>query len=165
MKWPVSVSVHAKDFSEARMAEFETAGIRYMELTSSSVEEIGAVLDRLSDLKKTAEKHQVEIRSVHLPFFPFEEIDPADRDVSKRENFIRIQTKILQAAAAAGIGIAVVHPSAEPYSNAEREERLGMPSKVFGRCKKRRQHAGCDWPSRTFPEPVWGGTSKRWCRS
>lgn len=125
MKWPVSVSVHAKDFSEARMAEFETAGIQYMELTSSSVEEIGAVLDRLSDLKKTAEKHQVEIRSVHLPFFPFEEIDPADRDVSKRENFVRIQTKILQAAAAAGIGIAVVHPSAEPYSDAEREERLG----------------------------------------
>lgn len=96
-----------------------------MELTSSSVEEIGAVLDRLSDLKKTAEKHQVEIRSVHLPFFPFEEIDPADRNVSKRGNFVRTQTKILQAAAAAGIGIAVVHPSAEPYSDAEREERLG----------------------------------------
>ena len=125
MKWPVSVSVHAKDFSEARMAEFEASEIRYMELTASSVEEIGAVLDRLSDLKKAAEKHRVKIRSVHLPFFPFEEIDPADREVSKRENFVRTQTKILQAAAAAGIGIAVVHPSAEPYSNAEREERLG----------------------------------------
>ncbi len=58
MKWPVSVSVHAKDFSEARMAEFEASEIRYMELTASSVEEIGAVLDRLSDLKKAAEKHR-----------------------------------------------------------------------------------------------------------
>ncbi len=162
MKWPVSVSVHAKDFSEARMAEFETAGIRYMELTSSSVEEIGAVLDRLSDFKKAAEKHRVKIRSVYLPFFPFEEIDPADRDVSKRGNFIRTQMKILQAAAAAGIGFI-------PAPNLIRMQRgrsgSAMPSKVFGRCKKRRQHAGCDWPSRTFPEPVWDGTSKRWCGS
>lgn len=38
MKWPVSVSVHAKDFSEARMAEFEASEIRYMELTASSAE-------------------------------------------------------------------------------------------------------------------------------
>ena len=71
-----------------------------MELTASQQRrEIGAVLDRLSDLKKAAEKHRVKIRSVHLPFFPFEEIDPADRDVSKRGNFIRTQLKILQAAA------------------------------------------------------------------
>ena len=160
MKWPVSVSVHAKDFSEARMAEFEASEIRYMELTASSVEEIGAVLDRLSDLKKAAEKHRVKIRSVHLPFFPFEEIDPADREVSKRENFVRTQTKILQAAAL---------PWSIPALSLIRMQRgrsgSAMPSKAFGRCKKRRQYAGCDWPSRTFPEPVWGGTSKRWCRS
>lgn len=106
----------------------------------------------------------MKIRSVHLPFFPFEEIDPADRDVSKRENFVRTQTKILQAAAAAGIGIAVVHPSAEPYSNAEREERLGYAIESLRALQKAAAVCGMRLAIENLPRTCMGRDIKEMVR-
>lgn len=66
----------------------------------------------------------VEPSSVHLPFSPFETMDPASPDSAVRGKIAAVQGELLRAAAGVGIPIAVIHPSGEPYRAFERGERM-----------------------------------------
>lgn len=62
--------------------------------------------------------------SVHLPFAPFEALDPTNADAQERKRIADYQSELLRAAADVGIPIAVIHPSGEPYGAFERGERM-----------------------------------------
>ncbi len=106
------------------MRDFCDNGIKFMELTSGNSKDYQNYPEMADEIYQTAAKYGVTIRSVHLPFSEFSQIDPAHLDKSVRENFLKVQYPIIEAAGKSGIKIAVVHPSGEPYKDETREERL-----------------------------------------
>lgn len=134
--WPVSVSLNRKELNAERLAEFALAGVRHIEFTGS---EIADFEDFLRDPRAgydPAANNGIKIRSVHLPFLPFEEIDPASGNAAVGSRFLETQRGIVKAAASVGIEIAVVHPSAEPYSEEERPVRLACVIERLSELKK-----------------------------
>lgn len=78
---------------------------------------------------KTAEKLSkdsgVGLWSLHVPFWPFEEINIATKDNELRTRTIKFLTEnYIKPAADIGIHVTVIHPSAEPNEDSEREELL-----------------------------------------
>ena len=71
-------------------------------------------------LKELSEKHSVELWSLHLPF-------DADIDISNpmySSSTIEIHKTIIEKATEIGITTFILHPSAEPISDTERQERM-----------------------------------------
>ena len=135
-QWPLALSVGAECMNAAAFDALSEAGIRQVELSSGTVGPFFAALDfphrarRIADL---AEEHGVSVTSVHLPFGPFAEIDPASPAPGVREHLLNVQTQLLRAASDAGIRMAIVHPSGEPYGEEERQERLACAIDAVGR--------------------------------
>ncbi len=122
--WATSATVFTRHFCEERMIDFEKNGIRFMELTEVGVKDFVNFAERSKELFGTAAAHGVHIRSVHLPFAPFDVIEPASTDPALRRSFVEWQSEIIRVSADRGAQIAVVHPSGEPYDEATREENL-----------------------------------------
>lgn len=134
--WPVSVSLNRKELNAERLAEFALAGVRHIEFTGSEIADFEDFLRDPRAVYETAANNGIKIRSVHLPFLPFEEIDPASGNAAVESRFLETQRGIVKAAASVGIEIAVVHPSAEPYSEEERPERLACVIERLSELKK-----------------------------
>lgn len=79
---------------------------------------------RWTDIKKHACETNVEIRSIHLPYYPFEKYDITSPDADLRKQTVAMQTELIARASEIGITIAVIHPSGEPYQDDERQIRL-----------------------------------------
>ncbi len=133
--WILSSTVLVPKFNEERMEALQAAGIRNIELTGTGTNHF-ADLDFLHTAKKQvafAASYGVTIRTLHLPFVPFERIDPACLDASVRDNFVQVQSEIMRAGADAGICTMIVHPSGEPYEQGTRATRLGHTIDSLGR--------------------------------
>ncbi|MBQ7921281.1 MAG: sugar phosphate isomerase/epimerase [Clostridia bacterium] len=145
--WALSLSCPATRFNEDMLRQYQTAGIRNMELTSG---DLYVYTDQLSYTQNgsaaaiyaLAKSYDVTIGSFHLPFQPFETMDPADPDKGLREKMIAAQSELIRAAAGSGIGIAVIHPSAEPYTEEERGHRLDLAIEVIDRLTAVAKSAG-----------------------
>ena len=127
--WPLALSQGPGRMNAETFDALSAAGIRHVELSSGAVAPFYDVLDfphRAKELVSLAAGHGVTISSVHLPFAPFEEIDPAHRDASAREHACSVQSELLAAAGDAGIPLAIIHPSGEPYAEEERAKRLEL---------------------------------------
>ena len=125
--WPLALSVGPGAMNETDLSALAAAGIREIELSSGDIAPFYETLDfprRAKELVKLARSCGVEISSVHLPFAPFETMDPAAFEAETRRYVIEKQTQLLRAAADAGIGLAVIHPSGEPYPESERLARM-----------------------------------------
>ena len=124
--WPLALSVGpAVIIDDAKLDALAAAGIHQVELSSGAWEPYIEKIDFVNNsvaIAENAKAHGVSITSIHLPFGPFNEIDPAYEKC--RDMFMEVQKTLLEAAAEAGIPIAVVHPSGEPYTEEERPERL-----------------------------------------
>ena len=134
--WPLALSVGPGEMEPAALSAMSAAGIRQAELASGDIAPFFETLDfphRAADTVKLARAHGVEISSLHLPFAPFEEIDPASFDPAVREYTVRIQTVLLRACGEAGIPLAVIHPSGEPYPENERAARMEAALETIGR--------------------------------
>ena len=134
--WPLALSVGVGRMNAASFDSLAEAGIHQVELSSGRIAPFYEEIDfphRSVEIVELAREHGVEITSIHLPFGPFTEIDPSSPDPAVRENFLKIQTELLEAAAKAGIPKAIVHPSGEPYPAEERPERLARAIEVIGK--------------------------------
>ena len=69
-------------------------------------------------------KFGVSLWSLHLPFLPFETLDPAAEDKDKRAYTVKYFSEFIKKAGDIGIKTFVVHPSAEPIQETKREEAL-----------------------------------------
>lgn len=125
--WPLASSRPAEKFGREMLAAMQKAGIRYMELSSGHLKPYTELLDyknKAKEIYALAKSYDVTISSIHLPFVPFEKIDPALAAVEERSYMYTLQSDLMKAAADSGIEIAVIHPSGEPYREEERPERL-----------------------------------------
>lgn len=75
-------------------------------------------------VKQASADTGVEIWSFHLPFAPFEKIDIAALDKDKRKYTLDQLSDYIKRSSEIGAKVMVVHPSAEPNSDAERAEKI-----------------------------------------
>ena len=81
--------------------------------------------------KANAKASGIDLWSFHLPFSPFGAIDPSSKDRVKRAFTYDIFCDVVNKATSIGIDKLVIHPSAEPISPDEREEKLEIASDFF----------------------------------
>ena len=143
--WPLALSVGPRAMQPETLEALAKAGIHQIELSSGNIDPFYSVLDfphRAREIVKEAALHGVTVSSIHLPFAPFSEIDPASKDEDVRAYAVRIQTELLKAAGEAGIGLAIIHPSGEPYTEEERQERLALAIDTIGQIARVAGEAG-----------------------
>ena len=143
--WPLALSVGPAAMNARDLDALREAGILNVELSSGQVSPFFDVLDlphRAGELVTLARDHGVEIGSVHLPFAPFEEIDPASFDPAVRRHAVELQTLLLEACGAAGVPLAVIHPSGEPYPENERADRMSAAADTLGRISEAAKRNG-----------------------
>lgn len=125
--WQAALSTSPANITAEKTAAMADAGIRQIEISCGNLKPWSEQFDYIhksTGISSLARTNGVEISSIHLPFGPFSEIDPAHADREVRAKIIEIQSSLIKAASEAGIAIAVIHPSGEPYKDEEREERI-----------------------------------------
>ena len=142
--WPLALSVGPDEMRADAFDAMAAAGIRQVELSSGDISPYYDVLDfprRAREIAALARDCGVEISSFHLPFAPFETLDPASFDPAVRDYAVKKQTQLLAACGEAGIGLCIVHPSGEPYREAERADRMDAAVDTIGRlCEAARKN-------------------------
>ena len=144
-EWPLALSVGPACMNAESFDKLAGAGIHQIELSSGWAAPFYDVIDfphRAGEIVKLAKDHGVTISSIHLPFAPFSELEPTTADPALRANGLKIHTELMLAAAEAGIGLAIVHPSGEPYPEEERPERLERAIEVIGKLNSEAVKAG-----------------------
>ena len=157
--WPLALSISPSAMRRERLEALAEAGMRQAELSSGGVDPWFDALDfphRARELVSLARGAGVTLSSIHLPFGPFSRIDPAAREAEVRETIVQIQTWLLDAAGDAGIGIAVLHPSGEPYRDEERAERLEIALDTVGKIAEAAKKAGVTLALENLPRTCLG---------
>ncbi len=117
MKRAVGISTSFDYLNRETFIEYNKAGVTAFELSIQlkhhDIIDLGAVT-------QWAKESGVDTWSFHLPFYPFEIIDPASLDKSVRKNTVERLSELIKRAASHGFKHAVVHPSGEPISDEER---------------------------------------------
>lgn len=125
--WALAHSLNPLKLTPEKISEIASVGIHDLEISCSKLAPWFDDMDYLHNAKRLSEALRpadIAITSIHLPFSPSAVLDPSNPDRCKRIATIRTQASIIKAAADAGIPIAVIHPSNEPYAEEDREERL-----------------------------------------
>ena len=150
--WPVAVSVGFNVvLSAEELEKLRSAGISHVELASGDMRPFfeNDYFEKSVEISEFAKSHGVNISSVHLPFAPFSVIDITD---PRNDLFaIKVNTMIMEAAARAGIKIAVLHPSGEPYTEEERAERLEMACTVISALSENAKKLGMQLALENLP--------------
>ncbi len=134
--WKAALSVGPTAMTAETLTELANAGITEIELSCGQLAPFFDDFDypnRSADISRLAKDNGVNISSVHLPFAPFSKIDPASLDAEVRAYVVKVQSELIKAAGAAGVGIAVIHPSGEPYKDEERAGRIAVACDVMAK--------------------------------
>ncbi len=154
--WKLGLSTCASDsVAEEVFAAYADAGIAVMEV-SLPWEVYPSV--RWKALQALSARYGVEVRSVHLPFLPFEINDLSSLDASVRANTVSAHAELLARASDAGIRVAVVHPSAEPIPASERAERLKYTQESLALLAERAAACGAVVAVEDLPRTCIGST-------
>lgn len=125
-QWALALSVGFEFLTKENLEKCFQAGITQLELSSAEFQPYydAGFLTESPKIAENAKETGVNITSVHLPFYPFGIIDPTGGEAAHRNTALKKQGELISAAGKAGISIAVIHPSSEPYSENERSWRL-----------------------------------------
>ena len=124
--WEISVSTCWSEAGPDLYRQLNAVDIHNIEFSGGHVDffnERNFVQNSKAIVKEIAD-YGISVSSVHLPFSPFETMDPTVSDINMRNEIVRYQGDLLRASAEAGIPVAVIHPSGEPYGAFERGERM-----------------------------------------
>lgn len=127
-EWIFGMSSCAAGYSRATFEDYSKHGVQGIEISTGNLE---AANVNWKEVKKNSDETGVKIWSTHLPFWPFDILDFSDFDKAKREKALDIQCELVKKASEAGVKIAVIHPSGEPYPQNEREERLKIAADML----------------------------------
>ncbi|MBQ9552823.1 MAG: sugar phosphate isomerase/epimerase [Clostridia bacterium] len=125
----LGLSSCSKPFSEELFQNYAAAGIAAMEISYHRAET--DALD-FAQAKRWAQAHGVELWSLHLPFAPFNIIDPSRPSLADKtvDYFIEVMRR---ANGEAGITRFIVHPSAEPIPDSDRALRMETSQRSLDR--------------------------------
>lgn len=133
--WPLGVSTCWHEPGPELFRALSEEGIRYVEYSGRDMHffEEKDFVHRAGEIVKDIQTYDIHVSSVHLPFLPYDKLDPTLADAEMQESLVAYQGDLLRASAEAGIPIAVVHPSGEPYGAFERAERMQYAAQALHR--------------------------------
>lgn len=134
--WPLALSVGPGAMNDTALDALARAGICQVELSSGDIAPYYDTLDfphRAKEIVAQARAHGVTVSSLHLPFSPFAALDPASAKPAVRRYAVEKQSELLRACGEAGIPLAVIHPSGEPYLPRWRENRMACAVETIGK--------------------------------
>ncbi len=121
--FPIGLSMcDKKPLDEKGFAELYENGIEFAELSEGYADEY-ALYDARA-IKSAAQKAGVSLWSLHLPFYPFEIVDPSSLGREIRNYTVSLFTEIIKRWSDIGIDKFIIHPSGEPIDDSVRAERL-----------------------------------------
>lgn len=126
MNWAIGASNGGAEITEEMLAAYKENGIEYLEM--ALLEENNLSKD-VRDIKKLADKYGIKIWSCHLPFAPFEKIEPSSTDEKVRTYTVEYFKKLISAVAEIGTDKVVVHASGEPISDEDRPFKMAAAKK------------------------------------
>jgi sugar phosphate isomerase/epimerase len=88
--------------------------------------ELASALD-FHNARELANEYGVELWSLHLPFLPFNVIDPSNPTIA--DYTVEYFCSLINKAVEIGIKVFVVHPSGEPIAESDRATRLACAKK------------------------------------
>ena len=94
------------------------------------------------DVLRLSERYGVKLWSYHLPFTPFDTIDPSSPSKEIRKHTIAYFSELIGKAAEIGIGKFIIHPSKEPVHSAERSEHMKCAMESLDRLAEISDRAG-----------------------
>lgn len=103
----------------SELKKVKEAGIDYIEISYEFYDDFDFI-----KAKEVCDDAGIEIWSFHLPFYPFETVDPAAVNEEVIQNTFELHSKYIKKALEIGIKRFVLHLSAEPIDDTNREERL-----------------------------------------
>ena len=110
-------------------------------------------------LRRLSERYGVCLWSYHLPFMPFDAIDPSSTSSEMRDHTVAYFTELIGRASEIGIDKFVIHPSGEPVHSAERAERLKCSMETLDRLAGIASHDGAILAVEDLPRSCLGNTS------
>lgn len=128
MKRKLGLSSCGKKLTKALFEQYAENGIDYMEISCES-----ALYDSLDFplLRSWADETGVVIRSVHLPFYPFDRYDISALDEDVRRFAVKSHTALIDRAVRSGIKLFTIHPSGEPIDERDRKRKLEQTKRSF----------------------------------
>jgi sugar phosphate isomerase/epimerase len=107
------------------MSAHKDAGINTIEVSVGNME-LASALD-FHNAHELADEYGVELWSLHLPFLPFNVIDPSNPTIA--DYTVEYFCSLIDKAVEIGIKVFVVHPSGEPIAESDRATRLACAKK------------------------------------
>ena len=136
LKWGMSVCCF-EDVSRETMEMLADVGASVLEISLKP-----SNLARLdfAQAAKDAAASGIVLWSLHLPFYPNTVVNPASLDAGVRENTLKTHGEYIKKAAAAGVSVAVVHPSNGPID--DRDASMCYAKEVLAELADTAAHAG-----------------------
>lgn len=122
----IGLSMSGKEFDEGLFIAYKEAGIDAMELSHRKYGY--GVLD-FNAIRALADKYEIDLWSMHLPFLPFAEIDPSQK--ATKDNAFRFFSELIKKGGDIGIDKFVIHPSGERIAEEDRPERMKIAKETF----------------------------------
>lgn len=150
-----ALSFSAMDY--AGMKNVVESGIKAVEISYGNLE--AAEKFDFKKAKETADKCGLKLWSYHLPFLPFEKLDPSSLDREKSEYTFNTFSRLIKRGTEIGIDKFVVHPSAEPIDPAERPQRLKASAEFLSRLADEAEKYGAVIAVEDLPRTCLGNCS------
>lgn len=148
----VNNTLKAEDY-----ASLHSAGIDCVEI--SMLDYMYDMLD-INEVVRLASKAGVKVRSFHLRFYPFFNIDISNTDEEKRIYAVEYQKTFIKKVSAAGVRIFVIHPSGEPISDADRPARINAAKRSLKELAEYADKFGSVLAVEDLPRTCLGNCSK-----
>lgn len=125
----IGLSVFDQVTDDNQLAAMKDAGLEAVEVSNGHYRAWDGF--DFARAKAMLDAHGIKWWSMHLPFGPFTDLDPAALDKEKRAFTLRLWTELIKRGADVGVDKFVVHPSAEPNAPEERAEKLKIAAELF----------------------------------
>jgi len=139
---------------EENFINLKESGIKTIEISKSNYDNFD-----FGKLKKLSSEYEIEVWSLHLPFSPFELLDPSSLDAKKSKHSFDTFIDIISKAGKIGIKRYIVHPSCEPIPDNERKERLSACAEFLSRLADEAEKHGAVIAVEDLPRTCLGNCS------
>lgn len=132
LKIGLSAGHNERALTEPFLASCQAAGIAGVEVVNAYLD--GAMTENYGYLPALAAKYNIELWSYHIPFAPFERIDPSHKDHAAFT--VDIFSELIKMKSELGFRRFVIHPSGEPIADEDRPERMKIAKESFAALAK-----------------------------
>src|SRR5690554_532037 len=152
------------DFTQEQFNQLKSNGIKYIELGTATLVKMTPEerIEWIENIKNLSEEAGIEVWSVHLPYS--RTLDVSVTDSQLRENMINECTSIIELCSKLQPKKFIIHPSAEPIEDTEREQRIQHSIESLKVLNKTAQSFNARLTVECLPRTCLGNTSEELLR-